>query len=359
MAAVNIVVFGCGRMGSVHLTTLAGLTGVRIKWVVDEAGVHPRVQQVLESLRLQTTNIADIADIDTVLGDKEVTSVVICTPASTHESLIQAALKAGKHVFCEKPIGLSSDSVTSSYRLAAEKGLTLYCGFQRRKDADFSQVCTKIRQGVIGTLRLIKVTSRDGPSHNTADFLKHSGGLFLDSCVHDLDVVCWLAGERPLTLVAYGHAHEEMFAECQDVDMTSIMVKFPSGTIATIDNSRIGAEYGYDQRLEVLGSSGMLKIENPRTSNVQQWGDVGTVLAPMIHDGVQRYLAAYRKEMGHFIDIVKGERECDMTAESVITVSQMVELCQESLHAGGSHCLCRSSKYRLHRQLHVQAPHAG
>ncbi|XP_067649965.1 inositol 2-dehydrogenase-like [Haliotis asinina] len=336
MAVVNVVVFGCGRMGRVHLTTLAALTRVRVKWVVDDAGIHPRVQQVLESLRLHTTNVADIADVDTVLGDKEVTAVVICTPASNHESLIQAALKAGKHVFCEKPIGLSSESVKSSYRLAAEKDLTLYCGFQRRKDADFSEVYSKIRQGVIGTLRIIKVTSRDGPSHNTADFLKHSGGIFLDSCVHDLDIVCWLAGERPLSLVAYGHAHEEMFAECQDVDMTSIMVKFPSGAIATIDNSRMGAEYGYDQRLEVLGSSGMLKIENPRTSSVQQWCDVGTVLAPMIHDGVQRYLSAYRTEIGHFIDIVTGERERDMSAESVITVSQMVELCQESLDTGRS-----------------------
>ncbi|XP_048238954.1 uncharacterized oxidoreductase YrbE-like [Haliotis rufescens] len=338
MAAVTVTVavFGCGRMGKLHLTTLASLRGVRVKWVVDEAGVHPQVQQVLVSLRLPTTDIADITDINTVLEDKEVTAVVICTPASTHENLIQAALNTGKHVFCEKPIGLSCESATSSYRLAREKRLTLYCGFQRRKDADFSEVYSKIRQGVIGKLRILKLTSRDGPSHNTSAFLQHSGGIFLDSCVHDLDAACWLAGERPLSLVAYGHAHEEMFAECQDVDMTSIMIKFPSGAIATIDNSRIGAEYGYDQRLEVLGSSGMLKIENPRTSSVQQWCDVGTVLAPMVHDGIQRYLAAYKSEMSHFTDIVKGESECDMTAESVITVSQMVELCQESLRTGHS-----------------------
>ena len=184
-----------------------------------------------------------------VLKDAEVEAIVVATPTNTHEYYVRKSLEAGKGVFCEKPLAANIKDVSSLYDLAEKVGRPLYCAFNRRFDAGMCNVHDQVREGKIGKLYQIKTCSRDSPLPSLA-FLRLSNGMFHDCAVHDIDVVCWVVGEEPVKVIADGSAFNEGIKGIGDVDTIAIILKFPSGVLATIELCR-HSSYGYDQRLEV------------------------------------------------------------------------------------------------------------
>ncbi len=184
-----------------------------------------------------------------VLKDPEVEAVVVATPTDSHEYYVRRALEAGRGVFCEKPIAGNIRDVSACYDIAEKNGRPLYCAFNRRFDAGMRNVYNQVRAGKIGRVYQIKTCSRDSPLPSLA-YLKISNGMFHDCAVHDIDMVCWVVGEQPVKVMAEGSAFDEGIRSIGDVDTVAIILKFPSGVIATIDLNR-HSSYGYDQRLEV------------------------------------------------------------------------------------------------------------
>ncbi|ESO84558.1 hypothetical protein LOTGIDRAFT_222060 [Lottia gigantea] len=330
---IGIALFGCGRIGSLHLRNLATLP-TEILWVVDVKVSHENITDLLDELRLSSTQVADVSEMDKVLLDERVNGIIICTRVDQHERLIIEALNAGKHVFCEKPLALSTQSIITCYQLAQKFHRSLMCGFQRRFDKEFRIVYDELQSKKHGKTQLIKITSRDNPIYHSMEYIKNSGGIFLDACSHDFDMAIWLAGEMPTSIVVYGHALDDAYIECDDVSCTTIMIRFPSGTIATIDNSRHGADYGYDQRIEVLCSRGMIKAENRRENSVEIHNSTGTILSPLVDFFQERYKEAFRHELHHFIKVVQGKESIIIKGEEVVAGSVLIEKAKQSLKSG-------------------------
>ncbi len=176
-------------------------------------------------------------------------AIVVATPTDSHEHYVRCGLAAGRAVFCEKPIAGNPADIELCYDLAEKNGRPLYCAFNRRFDAGMKSVYNQVRAGKIGRVYQIKTCSRDSPLPSLA-YLKISNGMFHDCAVHDIDMVCWVVGEMPVKVVAEGSAFDEGIRSLGDVDTIAIILKFPSGVIASIELSR-HSTYGYDQRLEV------------------------------------------------------------------------------------------------------------
>ena len=180
---------------------------------------------------------------------KPVRAVMIATPTDEHEGYIRRSIRAGKGVFCEKPIAVHVKDIIDCYTEAEKAGVPLLCAFNRRFDDAFNEIRKKIKNGHLGRMHSMTTTSRDHPLPSIS-FLKVSTGMFHDCAVHDLDVILWMVGEEPSLVFAQGTVHNEEIAQINDVDTIAIVLKFPSGIIATTHLSR-HSSYGYDQRLEV------------------------------------------------------------------------------------------------------------
>ncbi len=183
------------------------------------------------------------------MKDTNVDAVIVATPTTYHETLVRRGLKAHKAVFCEKPVAAEIDRIRECYELSEEVKRPLFCAFNRRFDHAMSNLRDRVNRGEIGKVYQIKTTSRDSPLPAIA-YLKISKGMFHDCAIHDIDMVCWIVGEQPESVFAQGSAFDPEIKAIGDVDTIAIVLKFPSGVIASIDLSR-HSQYGYDQRLEV------------------------------------------------------------------------------------------------------------
>jgi myo-inositol 2-dehydrogenase/D-chiro-inositol 1-dehydrogenase len=246
-------------------------------------------------------------DSNRVFQDTYVLAVVVASPTQCHEKTVCGALEHGKHVFCEKPVAQDSSGSERCYRLAADRGKTLFCAFNRRFDPAYSLLKERVRQGEVGHVQTIKVCSRDSPLPTIA-YLSTSGGIFHDCAVHDIDVMCWVLGEYPHRVTAHVYAHIPEISAIGDYDTVAVVLSFPSGTIGIIDLSR-SSTYGYDQRLEVFGGRGMLTCNNerPMCGMESQIGLRGSLVEPIYFSFPSRYQLAYVNEMQHFLDVIQGD----------------------------------------------------
>ena len=240
---------GFGRAGLFHFTSIRGNPRVALSHVIED---EPRLESVRETLskhNLDHVTVSSPKDFqEKVLSDPQVDALVVATPTDTHEWYVQESLRAGKHVFCEKPVADSLEIIQSCYKQASQSNLHLFCGFNRRFDSGFYDAWTRLREGEIGRVYTIKTTSRDHPSP-PIEYLLSSKGISHDSAIHDIDMICWMIGEEPIEVYAQGQAHNPRLQGI-DVDVISITLKFSSGTIGNIEVSRYSTA-GYDQRLEV------------------------------------------------------------------------------------------------------------
>ena len=253
---LRIGIIGAGRIGRVHAETLA----FRIPQAVPSAIADPNSDAAREVA--ERYGIPRVArDGKEILNDPAIDAVLICSPTETHASLVVGAARAGKHIFCEKPIDHSLSKIDFALQEVRKSGVKFQVGFNRRFDSNFARVRTAVTQGEIGTPHLMHIISRD-PGPPPISYIKTSGGIFLDMTIHDFDMARFLVGDEVETIYATGSVRVDPEIEkAGDLDTVLIVLQFKNGVIGTIDNSR-KAVYGYDQRVEILGSKGAIATEN-------------------------------------------------------------------------------------------------
>ena len=289
---IRIGLLGAGRIGRAHAEALGRIEGARL------VAVHDPVEAAADDVAVaagarpaSSQEILDAADIDAIL---------IAAPTELHTACIEAAARSGKAIFCEKPIDLDLDRARACIEVVRETGARLMVGFNRRFDPDFAEVRRRIDAGEIGKVELVQITSRD-PSPPPIDYVARSGGLFLDMMIHDFDMARFLLGEEVVEVVATGSVLvDERIGAAGDFDTAVATLKTGSGRIALISNSR-RATYGYDQRLEVHGSRGMVSAANRRNTTVTVAGAGGYRREPLLDLFVERYRDAYRRELEAFV----------------------------------------------------------
>lgn len=295
-------VLGVGRIGRIHAANLAGQ--VRGAALVALADPQPEPLAALAHDLGVSRTYADYRDL---LRADDIDAVVVCTPTSTHYDVLMAAAASGKRIFTEKPIDLRLDRIDAINAEMDKRGVPMMVGFQRRYDPDFRRVRDAVREGVVGDVHVVRITSRDGQPPSR-DFIPTSGGIYLDMIVHDLDMVRFVTGSEVTGVFAKATVLiDRMFADFGDWDTAVTTLTLANGAIATIDNSR-HAVYGQDQRLEVFGSKGMVAAANHGVDRVVS-ADAGGFRGPRLVDFFPvRYRDAYRLEMQAFVDaLASGE----------------------------------------------------
>lgn len=290
--------FGAGRIGAIHAGNLAASGAARLKHIVDVNGPA--------ATALAAKHGALVSDTAAALADPEVGAVIIASSTDTHADLVIAAAKAGKAIFCEKPIDLALPRVDAALAAVRAAGVPMLVGFNRRFDPSFAELHRRIGAGAIGAVEQVVVTSRD-PGLPPIAYLKVSGGQFRDMTIHDFDMARWLLGEEPTEVFAWGGALvDPAVAAAGDIDSCMVLLRCASGRMAHINNSRRAA-YGYDQRIEVHGSLGRLMAGNRVATTVEQADAQAVSSEKPLHFFLERYAEAYRIELAAFIDaVVRG-----------------------------------------------------
>ena len=248
-----------------------------------------------------------------LLADPAIDAVVIASPNDTHARLIEEASEHGKHVFCEKPLALDLASADAALAAVAKNGVKLQIGFQRRFDPGFREARRVIREGDLGAVELIVSTTRD-PEPPSLDFMRRSGGLFMDTLIHDLDSVRFLSGLEAVEVYATAST---MFlpggAEQGFVDTAVTSLRLESGALAVITNS-LRATYGYEVAAEALGEKGKVTVGQEQQTGVRQYGAEG-VSNDHVHHFLDRFREAYLEELAHFVDCVASDRQPEVSGE--------------------------------------------
>ena len=292
---LNIALFGLGRAGKFHIQSIQSIPELNLKYVIDlNESVAKRVAKDLEC--------SYSTDIDEPLSQNDIDAVIIATPTKEHHQQIQAALKANKPVFSEKPLGNSLNEIDSCFELAKQTDLPLFIGFNRRFDPSFSSLASDVKDSKVGQLQMLRVTSRDSPLP-TIDYISKSNGIFHDCIVHDFDMLRFITGKDPVEIFTLGSSFVEEIKALNDLDNVLVALKYDNGMIASIDVNRF-ASYGYDQRIEVFGSEGMLQAENRLPITTLLSNNIGLLKPKIEHSFPTRYREAYQKELESFRDCV-------------------------------------------------------
>lgn len=299
---VNVAVIGAGRIGRIHAANIATrIPGARLAAVADVNLISARDL----GARFEVPMI--VSDCREILEDSSITAVAICSSSETHAQLIQEAAAAGKHIFCEKPIDLKVEQIEWAMTAAQTAGVKLQIGFNRRFDPTFARAHEFVASGKVGEVHLVRITSRD-PAPPPLEYVKRSGGIFLDMTIHDFDMVRFLTGSEVVDVFATGAALVNPDLKRQgDVDTCVVTLRLQSGALAVIDNSR-RAVYGYDQRAEVFGTRGMIMVGNPAPDAHLHFDEAGAHAAKLQTYFADRYAESFRTEMQAFVDCVGFDR---------------------------------------------------
>ena len=306
---LHIGIIGAGRIGKVHAETVAfGLPEAEIVSITDLD--HDAARRVADRCRIACV----AASSEEIFSDPRVDAVLICSSTDTHAELIVAAARAGKHIFCEKPIAHDLARIDAALEAVAKAGVKLQIGFNRRFDPNFGRVRRAVQSGEIGTPRLMHIISRD-PAPPPISYVKVSGGMFLDMTIHDFDMARFLIGDEvEEVFVAGGVMVDEAIGAAGDLDMAVTVLRFRRGVIGTIDNCRQAA-YGYDQRVEILGSLGAIATENcyPNQVTVSTGSEVRKDLP--LNFFMDRYRESFATEMRCFVEAVIHDHPTPVSGE--------------------------------------------
>lgn len=322
---LNIGLLGCGRIGQVHANTIARMDNVRLSAVADA------FPQAAQSLAARTGAV--VMDAAEVFASADVDAVIIATPTDTHYDLIHAAARAGKAIFCEKPVDLSSDRIRGCIKVVEESGVAFLAAFNRRFDPNFASLQTRLRDGEIGAVEMVTILSRD-PAPPPISYIERSGGIFRDMMIHDFDMARFLLGEEPVQVFAVGSALvDPAIGAAGDVDTAAVTLTTARGAICQITNSR-RATYGYDQRVEVHGAEGMLRAGNVMEHTVEIANAAGFRAAPTKHFFLERYAEAYRLELVHFVNAVADGTAISPNIQDGLRAQMLADAAAESLETG-------------------------
>ncbi|XP_039746330.1 inositol 2-dehydrogenase-like [Pararge aegeria] len=332
-APVVAAIFGLGRAGSIHLSSIIRNPRIILKYIVDD---RPEIFTELKSYWKLEDQVVCLTskNADRVYKDKSVNTVFIASPTYTHHDIVVNAIANNKDVFCEKPIAETIEETRKCYEASKAKGRVLFSAFNRRFDPAYRSLKERARQGEVGHIQILKVTSRDSPLP-TINYLSTSGGVFHDCVVHDFDIACWILGELPVRVHATASGLITEVKAIDDFDNIAFLLTYPSGTVAIGDNSRFCA-YGYDQRLEVFGNKGMIKVENekPAHSLESYIGQDGIKLNPIYYSFPSRYKIAYRRELEHFLDVVQYGVPIEVSSWQTLAISKIATAAEESARTG-------------------------
>lgn len=298
---INIAVIGTGRMGSVHVTNLARkIPEANLSAICD---IRLEVAQALaDQLGIQRV----VYDYHELLADPDIEAVLIAASTPAHAMIIQDSAEAGKHIFCEKPLALDLESIDRSLAAVAKAGVKLQVGFNRRFDHNFQRVKEIVASGEIGRPCILHITSRD-PEVPAMEFMRVSGGMFLDMSIHDFDMARFQIGEVEEVYAVGNVLIEPELNSFGDLDTTLVTLKFSNGAIGMIDNSR-QAVFGYDQRLEVFCLNGTAVADNEVEHTVRKGDRDGFHSARIPHFFMQRYAPCYVEEVRAFIESVREDK---------------------------------------------------
>lgn len=292
---IRVGLLGAGRIGRIHGGNVAASSRARLVAVADALPDAAR--------DLATALGGEVHSADAIIAAADIDAVLICSPTDTHADLIEAAVRADKAVFCEKPVDLDAARIEACLKVVAASGKPLMIGFNRRFDPSFAEARRRIRAGEIGPVEMVTILSRD-PSPPPPSYVARSGGLFRDMMIHDFDMARFLLGEEPVEVHAVASCLVDPgIGAAGDVDTAAVLLKTASGKIAQISNSR-RASYGYDQRFEVHGAMGMVSAGNVPVTTVEIATAAGFRTDPAQPFFLERYSAAYRAELDHFLGCV-------------------------------------------------------
>jgi myo-inositol 2-dehydrogenase/D-chiro-inositol 1-dehydrogenase len=304
---MKLGLIGAGRIGQLHAELLT--------YHIPEAAIKTVAEINLAEVKewTQRLNILNLTtDYTDILNDSEIEAVLICTSTDTHAQMIIAAAKAGKHIFCEKPIDFNIEKIMQALNSVEAAGVKLQIGFNRRFDHNFKKVRELVESGKVGDVHIVKITSRD-PAPPPIEYLKVSGGIFLDMTIHDFDMARYLSVSEVEEVYAQGAVLiDPAIGQVGDVDTAIITLKFRNGAMGVIDNSR-QAVYGYDQRVEVFGSQGNVAVKNDFPDSAKLSTAQGVISAKPQYFFLERYKMSYVEELKAFVDAVANDREPAVT----------------------------------------------
>jgi myo-inositol 2-dehydrogenase/D-chiro-inositol 1-dehydrogenase len=322
---IRFGLLGAGRIGKVHAKAVTGNPGARLVAVSD--AMPAAAQAIADQYG------CEVRTIDAIAAAKDIDAVVICTPTDTHADLIEEFVKAGKAVFCEKPIDLSLARVKQCLEVVRAAKGTLMVGFNRRFDPHFQAVRAEIDKGTLGAVEMVVITSRD-PGAPPVDYIKRSGGIFRDMTIHDFDMARFLLGEEVAEVSAMASVLvDPAIGTAGDSDSVQVMLRTASGKMAVISNSR-RATYGYDQRIEVHGSMGMAAAENQRPVSIEVATGAGYTRPPLHDFFMTRYTEAYAAEIAAFIDAMAGKATASPSGEDGLLALALAEAALKSVAEG-------------------------
>ena len=323
---IRFGLIGAGRIGKVHAKTIAANPKAKLAYIADA------VPQAAADLAMLYG--AKIASVEDIMKAKDVNAVLIGSPTGFHAEQIQMASNNGKAIMCEKPVSMKVSTIEETLKVVEKNKSTLMIGFNRRFDPNFAELEKIIRRGDIGEVEMATVISRD-PAPPPAEYVKGSGGIFADMMIHDFDMARFLVGEEFVVVHALGAALvDKAIGEAGDVDTAAVQMQTASGKIAVITNSR-RATYGYDQRMEVHGSLGMVHAKNVHNTTVEVLSKWGYKSDPIQNFFLERYGAAYANELNIFINAVEtGNRDPKPNGYDGLQAQKLAEAATQSWKTG-------------------------
>ena len=324
---VNLAIIGIGRIGKIHANSIFTHPNAKLVGFFDEN--NSEIKNFAEKYN------SDFLDIKAIENDRNIDAVVICSPTDTHIDLIKKFSNSGKAIFCEKPIDLDVNKTIECIDFLNKNKSQFMIGFNRRFDIHFKALKQHILEGKIGNIETVNIISRD-PEPPTKDYISRSGGIFKDMTIHDFDMAIFLLGELPKRVFASGSNlfHKDIQDE-YDFDTASIILSTESGKQITINNSR-RASYGYDQRIEVHGSLGMISSENQRPLSLEIASKEGFTKQPLHYFFMTRYKEAYNEEMKYFIRALKNKEDLHPNENDALNALIIAETAMKSANLNKS-----------------------
>lgn len=322
---VRFGILGAGRIGQVHAQAVLETPGATLVAIAEPFEEAAKAAQARFG--------GDLRSIDEIAASDDIDAVIICTPTDTHADLIEQFIKAGKKVFCEKPVDLSVDRVKQAIATVEAENGTLMVGFNRRFDPDFAAVKDALNSGAIGEVEMVTITSRD-PGAPPISYIERSGGIFRDMTIHDFDMARWLLGEDVVEVQAAASVLvDDEIGKAGDYDSVNVILKTISGKQCVITNSR-RATYGYDQRIEVHGSEGVVNAANVIENRVTIGRVDGFQTRPIMNFFLERYMPAYKAEIAAFVKAVEDGETPPTTGKDGLLALALADAAVKSVAEG-------------------------
>ena len=320
---INVGLIGLGRIGKMHAKNISqNLPLINLKRIADPVPDIDFIQE-LDSVQVCT-------NADDIILDNTIQAVIICSPTPTHYELIKKCAKNKKHIFCEKPISFSGNEIQEIISIMINETVIIQVGLNRRFDQEFMLLKEKINDGLVGEIQMIHITNHDA-SIPEFKFLKSSGGMLFDLCIHDFDMLSFITGEKIKEIYVNGDVFiEPRLNEINDIDNAIITLELENGILCSIDSSR-QTHYGYDQRIEVFGSKGMISVENKPDNLYLFSNELNTKTSKIKYSFIERYKESYVTELEHFYTCITENNKPIVGPEEILSAIRVAVAGKKSI----------------------------